>query len=467
MRGMVDVVRRRRGPAAVPAAAARRGVAVRRDRRRVRRRGPAPRRQADAADAGCLDAQVVTGARGGGPVAHPRGRRGPRRPHPGCAPAWPGWEDAAVPPERLGAYLREFSALMREHGLDGLHLRALRRRLRPRPHRLPAAPPRRACVPRSSPSDAAQLVAAARRLDVRRARRRPGAQRAARLHVLTRAPLAAFAAVKRIFDPGNAAQPGRLARPRRRSTPTCGSPPPARCRAGLGFAYSARRRRLRHRRAPLCRGGQVPGRHHRDAAASCARPTWPPGTRRTPPAAAPACCRSWPTARWSPAGARRRSPSRSTCAWPARAARRTARRAWTWPPTRPKSLYQRYRRQAPSGRAHYALGWLPRWAGWPSHAPGWPTHALRHIGPWPAAAQAARPAWTPAARCRASPRYLPPHSVRAAVPRASAGQARPVVLWVDTFTDAFHARGAARPRVRVLEAAGYPVSITARPRAAG
>ncbi|WP_328618055.1 FAD-binding oxidoreductase [Amycolatopsis sp. NBC_00355] len=30
--------------------------------------------------------------------------------------AWPGWEDAAVPPERLGAYLREFKDLMRAHG---------------------------------------------------------------------------------------------------------------------------------------------------------------------------------------------------------------------------------------------------------------------------------------------------------------------------------------------------------------
>ncbi|WP_206789152.1 FAD-binding and (Fe-S)-binding domain-containing protein [Amycolatopsis sp. MtRt-6] len=30
--------------------------------------------------------------------------------------AWPGWEDAAVPPERLGAYLREFKELMRAHG---------------------------------------------------------------------------------------------------------------------------------------------------------------------------------------------------------------------------------------------------------------------------------------------------------------------------------------------------------------
>ncbi|MEC3958120.1 FAD-binding and (Fe-S)-binding domain-containing protein [Nocardia sp. CDC153] len=35
-------------------------------------------------------------------------------------PAWPGWEDAAVPPDRLGDYLRDFDALMREHGLDGL-----------------------------------------------------------------------------------------------------------------------------------------------------------------------------------------------------------------------------------------------------------------------------------------------------------------------------------------------------------
>src|SRR5690606_14478625 len=39
---------------------------------------------------------------------------------PAGEPAWPGWEDAAVPPERLGAYLREFDALMAEHGVDGL-----------------------------------------------------------------------------------------------------------------------------------------------------------------------------------------------------------------------------------------------------------------------------------------------------------------------------------------------------------
>ncbi|MGC4986497.1 FAD-binding and (Fe-S)-binding domain-containing protein [Streptomyces sp. DT193] len=33
--------------------------------------------------------------------------------------AWPGWEDCAVPPARLGAYLRDFRALLAAHGLHG------------------------------------------------------------------------------------------------------------------------------------------------------------------------------------------------------------------------------------------------------------------------------------------------------------------------------------------------------------
>ncbi|PPJ32452.1 FAD-binding oxidoreductase [Nocardia nova] len=39
---------------------------------------------------------------------------------PAGEPAWPGWEDAAVPPERLGDYLRDFGRLMRDHHVDGL-----------------------------------------------------------------------------------------------------------------------------------------------------------------------------------------------------------------------------------------------------------------------------------------------------------------------------------------------------------
>ncbi len=35
-------------------------------------------------------------------------------------PAYSGWEDAAVPPERLGAWLRDFDELLKEHDLDGV-----------------------------------------------------------------------------------------------------------------------------------------------------------------------------------------------------------------------------------------------------------------------------------------------------------------------------------------------------------
>ncbi|MFJ6612802.1 FAD-binding and (Fe-S)-binding domain-containing protein [Streptomyces sp. NPDC091289] len=38
---------------------------------------------------------------------------------PDGSEAWPGWEDCAVPPARLGAYLRDFRALLTEHGLRG------------------------------------------------------------------------------------------------------------------------------------------------------------------------------------------------------------------------------------------------------------------------------------------------------------------------------------------------------------
>ncbi|MGP3972059.1 FAD-binding and (Fe-S)-binding domain-containing protein [Streptomyces sp. 6N223] len=41
-----------------------------------------------------------------------------RRPDGG--EAWPGWEDCAVPPARLGAYLRDFRALLGEYGLTGV-----------------------------------------------------------------------------------------------------------------------------------------------------------------------------------------------------------------------------------------------------------------------------------------------------------------------------------------------------------
>ncbi len=38
---------------------------------------------------------------------------------PDGSEAWPGWEDCAVPPARLGGYLRDFRALLVQHGLRG------------------------------------------------------------------------------------------------------------------------------------------------------------------------------------------------------------------------------------------------------------------------------------------------------------------------------------------------------------
>src|SRR5690606_24032785 len=78
------------------------------------------RAEAVRAAAGALDARVVTDPGeqaalwriredGAGLAAVTMGR-------PGHA----GWEDAAVPPDRLGGYLRDFDALLRAHHLDGV-----------------------------------------------------------------------------------------------------------------------------------------------------------------------------------------------------------------------------------------------------------------------------------------------------------------------------------------------------------
>lgn len=78
------------------------------------------RARAVVAAAGALEAAVVVD-----PVAQARLWR-IREDGAGLAarslerPAHAGWEDAAVPPERLGAWLREFDALLDEHGLHGV-----------------------------------------------------------------------------------------------------------------------------------------------------------------------------------------------------------------------------------------------------------------------------------------------------------------------------------------------------------
>ena len=124
--------------------------------------------------------------------------------------AWPGWEDAAVPPERLGAYLRDFDALMKQHGIDGLpyghfgdgcvHVR-LDLPLEDRPQRL-----------RPFLLDAADLVA--RHGGSLSGEHGDGRARGELLpRMYSPDVIDAFAAFKRLFDPQDLLNPGVVVRP--------------------------------------------------------------------------------------------------------------------------------------------------------------------------------------------------------------------------------------------------------------
>nr|WP_218160101.1 FAD-binding and (Fe-S)-binding domain-containing protein [Actinacidiphila alni] len=119
-RRLVEVVVRRRGAAAVPALPAGAGWLL------VETGGADPAEAEHAARAvlaasGAVDGQVVTDP--GRIAALWRIRTdgvGLAGRTPGGADAWPGWEDAAVPPERLGSYLRDLDGLLAQHHYDGL-----------------------------------------------------------------------------------------------------------------------------------------------------------------------------------------------------------------------------------------------------------------------------------------------------------------------------------------------------------
>ena len=129
-------------------------------------------------------------------------------------------------------------------------------------------------------------------------------------------------------------------------------------------------------------------------------------------------------------------------------------------------LYQRYRRRL-RPPAHYALGWLPRWAALASHAPGLANAAL---GQAALAAMAKRLGGIDARRplprfaARSFRAWFAATQAATQTPRTQTGTptGTPVLLWVDTFTDHF-APEVGRAAVRVLEAAGYSVQITRKP----
>ncbi|MFU8852848.1 FAD-binding and (Fe-S)-binding domain-containing protein [Micromonospora sp. SL1-18] len=117
---IVDVVRARRGAAAVPDLPWGDGwllVELAGDER------PAVLDTAQrlTSGAGALDAMVVTDPAHAAALWRIReDGAGLSARTPAGAPAHAGWEDAAVPPEKLGANLREFEALLADHRLTGV-----------------------------------------------------------------------------------------------------------------------------------------------------------------------------------------------------------------------------------------------------------------------------------------------------------------------------------------------------------
>ena len=165
------------------------------------------------AASGALDTRVVTDAGeaaalwriredGAGLASRPMaGRR-----------SYSGWEDAAVPADQLGSYLREFEALMTQHGVTGLpyghfgdgcvHVRI----------DFPLTRPDGRQVFRGFLLDAARLVAAYG--GSMSGEHGDGRARGELLPLMYSADaIAAFAAVKAVFDPDDLLNPGVIVRP--------------------------------------------------------------------------------------------------------------------------------------------------------------------------------------------------------------------------------------------------------------
>ena len=407
------------------------------------------------ADAGCLDSLVVTGApaRALWRVREDGAGLGSRT--PADAPAWPGWEDAAVPPRQLGAYLRDFAALMTEHDLDGLSYG----------HFGDGCVHIRIDFPFSSaPGRYRRFVVAAAQLagtygGSMSGEHGDGRARSELLPAMYSAQaIEVMAAVKAIFDPGNALNPGVLVDPAPLDA-DLRVPQARRLSRGLGFAYSHD-------------GGDLSAAVHRCVGVGkCRADTTGSGG---------VMCPSWLATRDEKDSTRGRArvlqelahgslmhgfaaaelaESLDLCL-SCKGCSSDCPAGVDMATYKAEVLYQRYRRR-PRPPAHYSLGWLPRWARLASRAPGLANAALRAPG---LAGLAKRLGGIDTRR--PLPRFAAQtfRAWFAARPGAGVSQraGTPVLLWVDTFTDYFTPE-VGRAAVRVLEAAGYAVQITAEP----
>ncbi len=482
---LVDVVRELRGGGAVPELPPGSGWLF------VEVTGDTPEEALNQAQqviktAGAVSGQVVTDAAHAAALWRIReqgaglaGRTGP-----GGAPAYPGWEDSAVPPESVGRYLRDLDDLMGRHGLAGIpyghfgdgcvHLRL----------DFPLDRPGGRAVLREFLREAAELVTGYG--GSLSGEHGDGRTRSELLPVMYSAgAMELFGRVKELFDPAGVLNPGVLVRPRPldadirvRPAPRAGSAEPGgRGRLGLTFAHD---------------GGDFAVAVHRcTGVGKCVAST--AGTSRV-------MCPSYQATRDEKDSTRGRarilqemvtgSAGTGSMVSASAASGSVVSGGWRAPEVREaldlclsckacsaecpagvdmaaykaEVLHQAYRgRLRP--RSHYALGQLPRWARLASRVPGLANAAL------------AAPGLGRAARLAAGiepRRSLPPFAAEsfrawyrrqgAAGSRTGTGTetGRPVLLFVDTFTD-FFAPEIGQAAVRVLADAGFSVTIPDRP----
>jgi len=406
------------------------------------------------ADAGALDSLVVTDP------AHAAALWRVREDGAGLAartsdgrPAHAGWEDAAVPAEQLGSYLRKFEALLAEHRLQGVpyghfgdgcvHVRI--------DFPFGRAPDGGRTAYRSFIEDAARLVAGYG--GSISGEHGDGRARSELLPTMySPAAIALFERVKGLFDPDDVLNPGVLVRPARFDDAVRVAAAP-RLTRGLAFAY---------------------GHDGGDFSAAVHRCTGVGKCRADLQAAGGVMCPSWPATRNEKDTTRGRARVLQEMLAPGGPVR-----DWRSPevhealdlclsckgcsrdcPTgvdmatyKAEVLHQSYRRRL-RPLSHYALGQLPRWADLAARMPRL-ANALMGSRLGGAVAK-----WAAGMDQR---RELPPFAVRTfraqwAARSSPAADGSPVALWVDSFTDHF-APSVAWAAVAVLEDAGYRVEV--------
>jgi FAD/FMN-containing dehydrogenase/Fe-S oxidoreductase len=445
---LVEVVRKRRGPAAVPELPRGHGWLF------VETAGETDKEARAAAekvvaDAACLDSMIVTG-----PVAAALWRiredgagLGGRTPE--GAPAWPGWEDAAVPPQQLGDYLRDFDYLLREHRFDGLVYG----------HFGEGCVHARIDFPLSEPGRFREFLVAAAQLVGAHGGSMSGEHGDGRArgellpYMYSSDALAAFAEIKRLFDPANVLNPGVIVDPAPVDT-DLRIPAAHKLRKHLAFAY------------PNDGGDLSTAVHRCVGVGKC---------RADTTAAGGVMCPSYLATRDERDSTRGRARVLQELAngslvkgyradelldvldlcLSCKGCSADCPAGVDMATYKSEVLYQRYRHRL-RPPAHYALGWLPRWAKLAARMPRITNAALSNA----VVSALAKRAGGIDAR-RPLPQFAR-QTFREWFAEYPTRTGAPVLLWVDTFTDHFTPE-VGQAAVRVLQGACYDVQITEKP----